>query len=48
MLQVLMDEYWHHRGQLYCHLRSLGIAPPSLYDFEGNEPAFQQAQSSGA
>ena len=48
MLQVLVNEYWHHRGQTYCQLRALGIAPPSLYDFEGNEAPFQQAQTSGA
>ncbi|MEP7027465.1 MAG: DinB family protein [Candidatus Eisenbacteria bacterium] len=48
MLQILSDEYWHHRGQLYCYLRALGIAPPSIYDFAHNEPAFQPAQKSGA
>ncbi len=48
MLQILTDEYWHHRGQLYCYLRALGIAPHSIYDFDHNEPAFQRAQKSGA
>ena len=44
MMQILFDEFWHHRGQLYCYLRALGVEPPMLYDFEHNEPAFQQRQ----
>ncbi len=42
MLQALYDEYWHHRGQLYCYLRLLGGAPPSLYDTEHNDPGFKE------
>jgi uncharacterized damage-inducible protein DinB len=41
MLRILLDEYWHHRGQLYCYLRALGVAPHSIYDFEHNAPEFQ-------
>jgi len=41
MLRILIDEYWHHRGQLYCYLRALGVAPHSIYDFENNAPEFQ-------
>jgi uncharacterized damage-inducible protein DinB len=48
MMQILFDEYWHHRGQLYCYLRALGIEPPSLYDFEGNEAGFEQKQQASA
>ena len=33
MMQVLYDEYWHHRGQLYVYLRLLGKEPPNLYDY---------------
>jgi uncharacterized damage-inducible protein DinB len=44
MLRILTDEYWHHRGQLYCYLRALGVEPPSLYDTKNNEPAFQENQ----
>lgn len=48
MLQILTDEYWHHRGQLYCFLRALGAVPPSLYDTENNEPGFKEQQEAGA
>jgi len=41
LLDVLYNEYWHHRGQLYCYLRALGVAPHSIYDFENNAPAYQ-------
>ncbi len=41
MLDVLYNEYWHHRGQVYCYLRALGLAPHSLYDYEHNAPAYQ-------
>jgi len=40
MMQITFDEFWHHRGQFYTYLRALGVAPPMLYDFEHNEPAF--------
>jgi uncharacterized damage-inducible protein DinB len=45
MHQVLNDEYWHHRGQLYCFLRALGIAPHSLYDTQNNEPEFAETHA---
>ncbi len=41
LMKITEDEFWHHRGQLYVYLRALGVEPPMLYDFEGNEPAFQ-------
>ena len=40
MMQILNDELWHHRGQLYVFLRALGVEPAMLYDYEHNEPAF--------
>lgn len=41
LMKIAEDEFWHHRGQLYTYLRALGVEPPMLYDFEGNDPAFQ-------
>ena len=41
MLDILINEYWHHRGQLYTYLRALGVAPHSLYDFAHNAPEYQ-------
>jgi uncharacterized damage-inducible protein DinB len=41
MYEILYDEFWHHRGQLYTYLRAMGVAPAMIYDFEGNEPEFQ-------
>jgi len=37
---IIADEYMHHRGQLYCYTRALGIEPPMMWDFEHNEAAF--------
>ena len=48
MMQILNDEFWHHRGQLYCYLRALGVEPPMLYDYEHNERAFQQKEQAKA
>jgi uncharacterized damage-inducible protein DinB len=42
MMDILYNEYWHHRGQLYVYLRALGVEPPMLYDYENNAPAFRQ------
>ena len=44
-LRIVNDEYWHHRGQLYCFLRALGVAPHSLYDTGNNEPAFAESHA---
>ena len=41
LLGTLNDEFLHHRGQLYTFARALGAAPPMMWDFGGNEPAFQ-------
>jgi uncharacterized damage-inducible protein DinB len=40
-LQILDHEVWHHRGQLYCYLRALGVEGPMIYDYENNEPEYQ-------
>ena len=33
ILMCVLDEYWHHRGQLTVYLRLLGIQPPNLYAY---------------
>ena len=38
---VTHDEFLHHRGQLYAYSRALGVAPPMIWDFANNEPAYQ-------
>ena len=43
--RILYDEYWHHRGQLYCYLRALGVAPHSLYDTKNNDPEFAETHA---
>jgi uncharacterized damage-inducible protein DinB len=43
--RILNDEYWHHRGQLYCFLRALGVAPHSLYDTKNNDPEFAETHA---
>ena len=48
MMQILYNEYWHHRGQLYCYLRALGVEPVSLYDFEHNEAGFERIRQASA
>ena len=48
IIKILHDEYWHHRGQLYCYLRALGVEPVMLYDFEGNAPEYRPKAMHGA
>lgn len=38
---MINDEYFHHRGQLYAYLRTLGIEPPHMWRFDQNAPEFQ-------
>ncbi len=40
---VMNDELLHHRGQLYVYVRLCGVAPPFLYSFEQNAPAYRPA-----
>jgi uncharacterized damage-inducible protein DinB len=41
LMQILGEEFLHHRGQLYVYQRALGVEGPMIYDFENNEAAFQ-------
>jgi len=39
---VVLDEFVHHRGQLYCFLRALGAKEvPMMWDFEHNAPEYR-------
>jgi uncharacterized damage-inducible protein DinB len=40
-LDVVRDEFFHHRGQLYAFLRQLGQDVPMMWDFEHNAPEYQ-------
>ncbi len=44
MINTIPDEYLHHRGQLYAFVRQLGVTPPTNWDFENSEQAFQPKQ----
>lgn len=41
MFGFIHDEYQHHRGQLYAFVRTYGIEPVMVWDFEHNAPEFQ-------
>ena len=41
MVGCVLDEFFHHRGQLYAFVRALGGVPPPMWDFEHNAPRFQ-------
>jgi len=47
-VNIIYDEHIHHRGQLYAYLRTMGIEPPFLWDFEKNAPEFQMKLPAGA
>lgn len=40
-LQILNDEFLHHRGQLYTFVRACGGTPPFLWSFGENAHEFQ-------
>ena len=40
-LNIVRDEFTHHRGQLYAYARALGHDVPQMWDFEHNAPEFQ-------
>lgn len=44
MLNVIPDEFLHHRGQFYAYLRALGVQPPMNWDFEHNAPEYRPKQ----
>jgi uncharacterized damage-inducible protein DinB len=41
MYTIIVDEFIHHRGQLYAYLRALNVEPPMVWSFEANAPGFQ-------
>jgi uncharacterized damage-inducible protein DinB len=41
MYGIIADEYLHHRGQLYAYIRTYGIEPVMVWDFEHNAAEFQ-------
>ena len=43
-IQIIFDEHLHHRGQLYAYLRSFGVEPPFMWDFENSAKEFQPRQ----
>ena len=40
VINMLSDEFLHHRGQLYVYARAAGGEPPFLWSFDKNEAAF--------
>ena len=44
MFAFINDEYLHHRGQLYAFIRTYGIEPVMLWDFDNNAAEFQPAK----
>lgn len=45
---ILNDEFLHHRGQLYAYVRQMGAAPPMMWDFGGNAPAYRPGAAQSA
>ncbi len=46
---VILDELTHHRGQLYCFARALGVKEvPMMWDFEHNAPEYRASATVGA
>jgi uncharacterized damage-inducible protein DinB len=41
MFGFIHDEYLHHRGQLYAFVRTYGIEPVMVWDFEHSAPEFR-------
>ncbi len=41
IIGFIYDEYLHHRGQLYAFLRTFGVEPVMLWDFDHSAPEFQ-------
>jgi len=39
-LNILADEFLHHRGQLYAYARACGGTPPFIWSFGENAPEF--------
>ena len=46
---VVLDEFVHHRGQLYCMVRALGAREvPMMWDFEHNAPEYRSTATASA
>jgi uncharacterized damage-inducible protein DinB len=46
---VVLDEFVHHRGQLYCMVRALGAKEvPMMWDFEHNAPEYRAVVTASA
>lgn len=48
MYGIVHDEYLHHRGQLYAFVRTFGVEPAGMWDFENNAPEFRPAEPATA
>jgi len=40
-VEILSDEFLHHRGQLTAYARACGAEPPFIWDFEGNAEEYR-------
>jgi uncharacterized damage-inducible protein DinB len=40
-LQIMSDEFLHHRGQLTAYVRACGAEPTFIWDFEGNAAEYR-------
>jgi uncharacterized damage-inducible protein DinB len=38
---IMLNHWYHHRGQLTVYLRELGVAVPSIYGPSADENPFQ-------
>lgn len=43
-INIMNDEFLHHRGQLYAFARACGVEPPFMWGFGDNAPEFRPAQ----
>jgi uncharacterized damage-inducible protein DinB len=45
MFGFFYEEYLHHRGQLYAFLRTFGVEPVMIWDYEHSAPEFQPREA---
>ena len=43
---IMLNHWYHHRGQLSVYLRELGVPVPSIYGSSADENPFEMAQQS--
>jgi uncharacterized damage-inducible protein DinB len=43
---IMLNHWYHHRGQLSVYLRELGVPVPSIYGPSADENPFEMAQQS--